>query len=327
MNKHFFSLILFLLGGFITVQAQCKQDSLLFQHLLKTGSSPKLVVGKTYYFEISKQHSSPEYSKSLLIKEKDTPKFIKDNRLINRYQLVNALPYTEFGDNPIVLKKITMDTVNTGMGTVPCFILTFTCNKQNYRSFEFSESSVREWYNLYEADIFNEANKLLDGKTLYTKSANWLKYNEKEINSNLELTNVREGTCKYCPVTVTRVVNQYNNDFLILFKPENQNEEYCFSNIQLNTMESDFFHYFTLENPHEKYPNISQEHWDLIMAQKVKKGFTPEEVKIAYGEPEEVSSENDDETWIYYNLNKKDYQISFKDGVVDKVLSQTSQYY
>ncbi|MCL2651175.1 MAG: hypothetical protein FWD60_09165 [Candidatus Azobacteroides sp.] len=319
MNIRFFTLTLFLLGTLSTIQAQCKQDSLFLQQMV--GNS-KLIEGKAYFFQTDKQHSSPEYNKSRLIKEKDAPVFDFNE------QLTNGLPFNEFGNKPIVFKNVKMGEVKIGTETRPCYILSFTCDKQNYCAYEFRESSQRETYNLIEADILNNANKLLVGKTLYTKSANWFKYDETKINSNLELEPVREGTCKYCPVTVTRVVNDYDDMYLVLFKPDNQEEEYCFINIKLGKgVKSDFVHFLTFANPREKYSDISQERWEQIMSQKVKKGFTPDEVKIAYGKPDEVYTEDDNETWVFYNLNKKDYSITFKDGLVDKVASQTSTYY
>ena len=318
MNKHFFLLIVIFSAGIFTTQAQCRQDSLFLQQLV---SNPKLIEGKTYFLETNVQHYSPEFGKSLLYREKETP-------LFNPHaHLTNGAPFAELGNKPIVFQSVKMDKVKVDGENKPCFILTFTCAKQKYVAYEFSESLLRASYNLIEADLLNKANKLLIGKLLYTRSANWYKYNENEFSSNLKTVPVREGTCKYCPVIVSRVVNDYDDKYLILFKPENQDEEYCFDNVTLNADKSNFTRCLTFENPKEKYPSISQERWVQIMEQKVRKGFTPDEVKIAYGKPDEVYSEDDDETWVYYNLNKKDYAITFKDGIVDKVVSQTSEYY
>ena len=319
MNKHFISFVLFLSAGILTLQAQCRQDSLLLQQLV---SNQKLIEGKTYLFETTQQHSSPEFGKSSLYYEKDAPVFNP-----HYSHLTNAVPYAEFKDKTLVFKSVKTGKVRVGEENKPCFILTFTCGKQKYVAYEFSESLLRASYNLIEADLLNKANKLLVGETFYTLSANWYKYNEDELNSNLKIVPVREGTCKYCPVTVTRVVNDYDDKYLILFKPANQEEEYCFDNVTFNADKSNFTKRLTFKNPKEKYPDISQERWEQIITQKVRKGFTPDEVKIAYGKPDEVYSEDDDETWVYYNLNKKDYAITFKDGVVDKVKSQTSEYY
>jgi hypothetical protein len=318
MNKHFVSFALFLSAGILTVQAQCRQDSLFLQQL---HSNQKLIEGKTYIFETDVQASSPEFGRSLLYREKDVPVFNP-----HYSHLTNGIPYAEFKDKTLIFNSVKTGKVKVDEANKPCFILTFTCDKQKYYAYEFSESLLRTKYNLIEADFLNTANKLLVGKTLFTKSAKWYKYNEDKLNSNLKTIAVREGTCKYCPVTVTRVVNDYDDKYLILFKTENQDEEYCFDNVTLNADKSNFTQRLTFENPKKKYPDISQERWEQIMAQKIRKGFTPDEVKVAYGKPDEVYSENDDETWLYYNLNKKDYAITFKDGIVDKVVSQTSKY-
>jgi len=322
MNKHFLTLTLFLLGGILTVQAQSKQDSLFLQQLPVYNT--KLVEGKTYYIAPDEQQSSPEFGKSLLYNEKDAPTF-------SQYQhLTNSVPFAEFGNKPILFKKVTMGNVKVGTENKACYILTFICDKKTYLAYEFSENLLCVYYKLIDADYLNQLNKQLVGKTLYTKSANWVKYNEKELNSNLKLESVHEGTCKYCPVTVTRVVNDYDEKYIVFFKQNNQGDEYAFGNVVFNTDYNRFLNftqYFTYTNPKDKYPNISQERWEQIMAQKVRKGFTPDEVKIAYGKPDEVYSEDDNETWVFYNLNKKDYAITFKDGVVDKVETKTSTYY
>lgn len=315
MNKHFFILIVCLLGGWSAAQAQNKEDSLLLRQLV---SSPDLIEGKAYFVETNEQNSSPEYRKSQLVREKETPLFDA------RRQLTNGLPYNEFGNKPIVFQKQKMGKVKVGTETVPCFILSFTCGDRKYASYEFRESLSRATYNLVEADLVNRVNELLAGKTLYTQSANWFAWRTAPKG---EPAPVREGTYKYNPVSVTRVVNDYDDKYLVFFKPLNQDGEYCFINIELTGDRADIFRYFTFANPQEKHPGISQEHWELIMAQKVKQGFTPDEVKIAYGEPDETYTENDDDTWVYYNLNKKDYAVTFKEGIVEKVISQTSTYY
>jgi hypothetical protein len=189
---------------------------------------------------------------------------------------------------------------------------------------------LRSYYKLVEADFIHGLNKLLVGQTLYTKSANWLKYNEDRLNSNSKTVPVREGTCKYCPVTVTRVVNDYDDKYLVLFKQHNEGNEYAFGNVIFDKNERsnlNFMRIFTFTNPHEAYPGIPQERWEQIMLQNVRQGFTPEEVKIAYGEADATYAENDDETWVYYNLNNRDYAIIFKDGAVEKTVSQTSRSY
>ena len=319
MNKSFFTLILLILGGAFVVKAQSKEDSLFLGQIVS--SSPKLIEGKTYFFETDKYHSP---SKSLLIKEKETPEYNFQE------QLTNGSPYADFGNQPIKFKGVKTGQVKVGTTNRPCFILSFSCGKENYRAYEFSESLLLARYDLIEADLLNKVNKLLVGKTLYTKSANWLRYNEDKINSNFKTEPVREGTCKYCPVTVTRVVNDYDEKYLVLFKPNGEDAEYCFGNVIFdkdNKSSLSFIRYFTFSNPQDEHRDIPQERWERIMAQKVRKGFTPEEVKIAYGKPDEVFSEDDDEAWIFYNLNKKDYKIEFKDGVVEKVVSLTSRYY
>jgi hypothetical protein len=109
----------------------------------------------------------------------------------------------------------------------------------------------------------------------------------------------------------------------VFFKPNNQDKEYRFSQVELDSNEPDFTRYFTFNNPQDRYPHISQERWEQITALNVRKGFTAEEVRIAFGNPRRIYTEDDDETWFYTNINRRDYVVSFKDGVVDRVVSQT----
>jgi hypothetical protein len=319
MNKHLFTFVLFLLGGLSAAQAQNNRDS-LFLHQIPV-SNPKIIEGKAYYFETVEQHS---LRKSRLFNENDTPLFDRSENP------TNGIPYAEFGNKPIVFNNVKTGTVKVGEENRLCFILSFTCDKKTFFAYNFRESLLRSSYNLIEADFFNQLNKLLVGQTLYTRSANWLNYNEDKLNSNLKTEPVREGTCKYCPVTVTRVENDYDDNYLVLFKQNTQGNEYAFGNVEFekdNRSSFNFLRYFTFTNPQETYPDISQERWEQIMAQNVRKGFTPDEVMTAYGKADEIYTEDDDETWVYINRNKKDYAITFKDGIVEKVVSQTSRYY
>lgn len=319
MKKLSTTILLFFIFGLLFINAQSKSDSLFLQQL--PNSNPQLVEGKKYIFELEKQYSSPEYGKSLLYDQNDTP-------TLSAYsQSGDGVPFASFKDKTITFKGIKNGKVKVADENKPCFILTFTCDNKTYCAYEFTESLSRAKYDLIEADFVDKINKLLVGKTLYTKSANWLSYNESKSNSNDKTVSVREGTCKYCPVVVSKIINDYDDKYLVLFKPKGLEEEYCFGNIVFEPTKSNFSRYFTLSDPKDNYPNISQDHWEQIMSQKVKKGLTIDEVKVAYGKPDEVYTENDDEIWVYYNLNKKDYAISFKNGIVDDVKSLTSTYY
>lgn len=329
MNRYFFTLILLLLGGLSISQAQSREDSLLLTQLV---SSSNLIAGNTYLVETDKRYSSPEFGKSQLLKEGETPVFDA------RGELVNGVPYAEFGNNPIVFNAVRADKVTIEIEEIKNgkakvvrkklegYIASFTCGGLNYCAYTGSDSPSRATYDLIEADLLDKANELLVGKTLYTRTASWLDRTTNRAGRP-DPQPAREGTFKYYPVTITRVVNDYDNMYLVFFEPRNKDGEYCFVNISLGGTGTNLFDYFSFENPQDGYPDIPQEHWELIMAQKVKQGFTPHEVRTAYGDPDETLTENENETWVYYNLNKKDYTVAFKDGVVDKVVSQTSTYY
>ncbi len=322
MKKQITLSVFILFIGIFSLQAQCKQDSLFLKQMI---SNPKLIESKSYFFETERQHSDPQFGKSGLIKAKDTPTFN------SRGELTNGIPYATFGNKPITFKGTKTDKVEINNEKLLCLVLSFTCDGEQYKTYEvgYAEPRGRNYYKLIEADFLKEAQKQLIGKTLYTKTAKWEQYNENEMNSNRKLSKIEDGesACKYCPVVITRIDNDYDDKYIVLFKKGNQGKEYCFGNVTFNYAEINSFlnftRYFTFENPQTKHPTISQERWDEIMNQKIKKGFTPEEVKIAYGKPDDVVTEDDDETWIYYNYCRKDYAITFKNGIVDKVVSQS----
>ncbi len=323
MNKQITLLIFFFCVGTLAMRAQSKQDSLFLSRIV---SNPELVEGKAYLLETEKQKLSSEHGKSRFIKASDEPAFDL------RGELTNSLHYSVFGDSPITYNGFKTEKVKIDKEKYDCAVLSFTCKGQQYKAYDpgFTKPHSRLYYRLIEADLLKELQTQLVGKTFYTRTANWWQYDETRMNSNLKLTKAEEGTCKYCPVTVTRVVNNYNDYYIVLFRQGAQGREYCFDDIEINDktgISTDFMRYFTFENPKARYPKISAERWEQIKRQKITKGFTPEEVKAAYGKADEVMTENDDETWVYYNHGGKDYAVYFKGGVVDKVVSQTTRLY
>ena len=302
----------------IGVEAQSEQDIKFLQKLTPVA---ELVKDKSYVFETVKRHTEPKYGKSKLIKAESQPEI---NR---RGELTNGEPFASFGDKLLVFKGTKQDKVIKDGNEVLCLVIQFTCDGKKYNAYETEKANPRglSYYNLVDVAFMKNIEKQLVGKTLYTKRAFWLKYNEDEMNSNLKLTKVQDGTCKYCPVTITRIDDDYSDAFIVLFHKEGQKEEYCFGNVRFDSKKIgesfSFDRYFTYENPKTNYPDISQERWEQIMNMKVRKGFTPEEVKIAYGDPDDKYTENDDEIWFYENVNENAYAISFKENIVDNVKS------
>lgn len=325
MNKQILLLTMSLFAGTFIAQAQSKQDSLFLQQP-QLISNPLLIKGKAYLLETEKQKSTSEYRKSRFLRDKEKPIYFDNG------DLANGVPFAVFGSHPIVYNGSKTDKIKIGKKKYPCQILSFTCNGQKYQTYELGldESISERRYSLMDADYLKQLETLLAGKTLYTKTARWDTYHEDRMNSNAKLTRAEENTCKYCPVTVSRVVQDYDDKYIVLFRKENQDEEYCFGGVVFEgkiSAFSNFTRYFTFENPQIHHPEVTQERWEQIMAQAPKKGFTANEVKIAFGKPDETTSEDEDETWIYYNHNKKDYAITINNGIVTKVVSQSSRYY
>lgn len=329
MNNLILSFTIFLLAGIFSTQSQSKQDSLFLQSM---EYDYQLKEGQSYIFERELQLSKSNYDKSSFIEKEDKPQF---DALGN---VINGLPYSEFGTASVIFDGAQFINVNIGDKEYGCCVLSFICNGKAYNIYQvyrdpFQKDKILNYgrYNLIATDYLNRLDSLLIGKVLYPKQALWSQYHEDKINSNLKFSKHTENTCKYCPVTVTQIINDYDDKYIVCFKKENDNIEYCIRNVQfyahgINRF-LNFTTYFTFNNPQKMYPNISNKRWVQIMNQKIEKGFTSNEVKIAYGKPDRIVTENDNEIWYYYNYCLKDFSIIFKNGKVSNVISSDVNFW
>lgn len=322
-----FSVLLFLLSG-ISLNAQCLQDTLFQSHLIQDA---QFITGKVYLLQKREQNRPPsEYSRSPFVKVKETPEFDYKG------EVTNSIHYSEIGDRPITfLGQYEDQTFIIGNDTIDFNVTHFEINGERYQS--FINTSRRKNRNisvkvsplyryLTEQSFTEEIRDALVGKTVYTLSAKWMQYNDKEKNSNLEFTYAEDNTYKYYPVKITSVINDYDNKFIIYFQPEGLDKTYCFTNVTFGKEElrssMNFRNRMTFQDPRKNHPKISNKQWKNIQSQAIEKGMTTEEVKIAFGNADEEYETNGDDIWIYYNVNNKDISITFRKGKVHEYVTR-----
>lgn len=149
---------------------------------------------------------------------------------------------------------------------------------------------------LIDKELVNQANNLLKGKTLWTKTNLW--YNDKEE---------RIDGKKYVEVVVDEV-EPGNMVFPLLVKLSTPSGEnfHLFMNLGNSATESRSFHnLFSLTDIKKHYPDVSPEFWDLICNSRVAEGMTKLECRLALGNPIEINSGHDYsqtlDIWTYDN--------------------------
>ena len=137
---------------------------------------------------------------------------------------------------------------------------------------------------LIDMDMVAQANNLLKGKRLWTRSNLWYDKDERRINGK-----------KYYPVTVVDVTPG-NIAFPLKLEMTTDNGEdfFMFMNFGNADNESRAFHnLFSLTDIRKQYPTVQPELWDLISSGKIKEGMTKLECRLALGNPIDISSGHD----------------------------------
>lgn len=320
-----FSIILFSLF-LLDTNAQCIQDTLFQRGLVW---AEEYVVGKRYKLQREK---TVRKALSPFVKADEVPEF-----LYLGSEPANAVNYNEIGDKPLVFlgQENNEDLIIRG-DTFSFAVLRFECNGEQYRTFRIqTRNKETSWYtnplrnDLVDMEFVEKIEEALVGKTVYVLTAEWFKDRRTYNAVNLYLA---EGdVCKYCPVQIVAVENSSNDYFEVYFQSQGSDDAFCFVNMQFGEKRlkasNNFYRGMTFEDPRGKYPKISDKKWRLIREQRIEKGLTTEEVKIAFGKPHEEFNKNGDDVWVYYNNNEKDYVLTFKKGkVTDYYIGPASRY-
>lgn len=72
---------------------------------------------------------------------------------------------------------------------------------------------------------------------------------------------------------------------------------------------------FGFGNIHQKYPDITEEHWETISKRELKDGMSAEECRLSIGNPIEIRLKKDTrfETWFY-----NDRTLEFENGTLQR---------
>lgn len=148
----------------------------------------------------------------------------------------------------------------------------------------FDQISARQQLEIpftIEQDLVQQARQRLTGKEYYITSPLWyLADGSKSING-----------LRHIPVEVIDVMP--GNDAFplrVVFKPEGSAVNYSvYMSVGKSRASTRNFHtIFAFENPRKRYPDITDDHWQLIMHSQVAEGMTRDECRLALGSPQTI---------------------------------------
>ncbi len=133
---------------------------------------------------------------------------------------------------------------------------------------------------LADVDLAHAWSEKLDGRSLWTKSNLW--YDE---------AGKRKDGLKYVEVKVIGVMPS-DGDFPMKVKISRDGEvSYMYMNYTSDIADSrNFAALFFLDDPHARYPRVSDDNWRLIQSGKVGIGMSKEECKLAIGNPDDINA-------------------------------------
>ncbi len=160
---------------------------------------------------------------------------------------------------------------------------------------------------IIDVNTISNADRLLAGRTLYTRSPLWYDQDGNPFNGR-----------RFEQVTVAGVVPG-NNVFPleIVFSDQYAQKAGIFINMKTTGVESRPFEaMFFLTDPRKRYESISDEHWESIRRGNVKIGMTKEECRLAWGNPSDVDEGHDwDRVVNLWHYPDGSY-LRFQDGLL-----------
>ncbi len=129
-----------------------------------------------------------------------------------------------------------------------------------------------------ERSIVNRVDSTMKSKTFYISTPKWFSATDDKAFTGK----------RHVPVTVTHVEpGTYIYPLRVYFLPENGDSEYwipmTFGEDRAATR--NFNTVFNFEDPRKRYPQITDETWQLIMNSRVTTGMTRDECRLALGAP------------------------------------------
>ena len=204
----------------------------------------------------------------------------------------------------------------TGTGaTVAMFSIPESNEKLHYRiDTPLSEISGRDRLEIpftVELSLVEQVDSAMRGNSYYITTPKWF-----SANGNNEVSGRR-----HIPVTISRVEpGTYIYPLKVFFRQENSKDEFWIP----MTIGSDraatrnFSTVFNFENPRKRYPQITDETWNLIVNSRVTTGMTRDECRLALGAP------NSYRTIPVYNAVVEQWSyddglyLIFEDGVLTR---------
>lgn len=137
---------------------------------------------------------------------------------------------------------------------------------------------------LIDLDLVAKADSLLRGKMMWTRSPLWYGADGSRVTG-----------LKFVPVTVSAVTpGSLEFPLRVEFTDARGNAAALMMNFGFRKNESRAFpKIFSLSSPRDRYPAVSDSHWDLICRSKVTTGMTKAECKLALGNPGDAVSGRD----------------------------------
>lgn len=159
-----------------------------------------------------------------------------------------------------------------------------------------------------QKSVIDEVKASLINNTYYIKTPTW-----NTIDSNITIGK------KYVQVTISDVSSGNSIYPLKIFFKDNNNVTHWIYMTIGNGIQStrNFDTLFSIANPRNSYPHITNKNWDRITNGKVESGMTKEECRLSLGNPMTTSQLPSNagviETWKYNN----GAQLIFEDGLLN----------
>lgn len=187
-------------------------------------------------------------------------------------------------------------------------------NSYRYNSGKNVDTAPHEIYSnqipmLIDLDMVDDARELLKDKDLWLKTPLWYDNNGNRVMgkkfAEVSITDVQSGDLAF-PLRVK-------------FSDANGKSAWLFMNYGVSGSETrTFSNLFSLSDIRKRYPQITDETWDVICNGNVKIGMTKEECKLSLGNPNDVNRGHDYsqilDLWQYPNGTV----LWFEDGLLTR---------
>lgn len=198
--------------------------------------------------------------------------------------------------------------VTPGLDTVRLLIFADSARQYIYPLKRQTVNSL-ELPMLTDKALIDRFDALLKGKRLWVRNAVW------HTGGSMTMQGL-----KYAPVVITNVTpgsGVYPAN--IHFKCDGKDTAWLPVSLgNAGPASRSFSHQFSLSDPKEQYPGISDENWNLIQQQRVVTGMTKTEARLSRGNPKDVSQGHNSamlyELWQYPDGS---YMI-FEDGLLTR---------